>query len=370
MSDKQPLVLSIIDFLNQSIQDGTVKQDDQESLEVAIQCIGEAFGVDPSDEAQRDKLSVKPATLQSIFDVFIKTREKMGSTGPASTPTSTSTAAQPNAPSADDKAAAEKLKAQGNAKMSTKEYDAAIEFYGQAIAKDATNPVYYSNRAAAYSSKNDHINAVKDAEDALIVDPSFVRAYHRLGHAHYCLNDFKAAADAFKRGLEVDPSNANLKSGLQSAEARITPDDDELPSLESTAPTTSGRGSGAGAGLGGMADMLRGMGMGGNPGAGGAGGAGGMPDLSSILSNPAMMQMAQQMMQNGGLENLMSNPAVANMMNSMQSSGGMPSMDELLSDPTMRNLDGIIVLTQSVVLANLVQAVRSGKLGRVDVFML
>lgn len=35
MSTKQRLVLSIIDFLNQSIQDGTVKQDDQESLEVA-----------------------------------------------------------------------------------------------------------------------------------------------------------------------------------------------------------------------------------------------------------------------------------------------------------------------------------------------
>lgn len=35
MSDKQRLVLSIIDFLNQSIQDGTVKQDDTESLEVA-----------------------------------------------------------------------------------------------------------------------------------------------------------------------------------------------------------------------------------------------------------------------------------------------------------------------------------------------
>ena len=35
MSNKQRLVLSIIDFLNQSIQDGTVKQDDSESLEVA-----------------------------------------------------------------------------------------------------------------------------------------------------------------------------------------------------------------------------------------------------------------------------------------------------------------------------------------------
>ena len=35
MSNKQRLVLSVIDFLNQSIDDGTVKQDDKESLEVA-----------------------------------------------------------------------------------------------------------------------------------------------------------------------------------------------------------------------------------------------------------------------------------------------------------------------------------------------
>ena len=32
MSNKQRLVLSIIDFLSQSIDDGTVKQDDKESF--------------------------------------------------------------------------------------------------------------------------------------------------------------------------------------------------------------------------------------------------------------------------------------------------------------------------------------------------
>jgi small glutamine-rich tetratricopeptide repeat-containing protein alpha len=36
MSDKdKSLVLAIIDFLDKSIQDGTVKQDDREGLEVA-----------------------------------------------------------------------------------------------------------------------------------------------------------------------------------------------------------------------------------------------------------------------------------------------------------------------------------------------
>ena len=47
---------------------------------------------------------------------------------------------------------------------------------------------------------------------------------------------------------------------------------------------------------------------------GGAGaGAGGMPDLASMMQNPMMMQMAQQLMANGGLERLMSNPSLANM---------------------------------------------------------
>jgi small glutamine-rich tetratricopeptide repeat-containing protein alpha len=55
--------------------------------------------------------------------------------------------------------------------------------------------------------------------------------------------------------------------------------------------------------MGGMADMLRGMG----------GGGGGMPDMSAMLNNPQMMQAAQAMMANGGMERLMSNPTVANM---------------------------------------------------------
>ncbi|KAI0639065.1 hypothetical protein C8Q77DRAFT_1213745 [Trametes polyzona] len=343
MSNKQRLVLSIIDFLNQSIQDGTVKQDDKESLEVAIQCIGEAFGVDPTDQAQVDRLSVKPANLLSIFDVFLKTKDKLASPAGAAAPAS-ATPSKSSTPSASDKAAAEKHKATGNAHMSAKKYDDAIKAYTEAIALDATNPVYYSNRAAAYSSKGEHSSAVLDAEKAIEVDSSFVKAYHRLGHAHYSLGDFKEAAAAFRRGLEVDPNNASLKSGLQNAEARIVPDDDtydDMPPLDPAPARGAGAGGNADAGAGaggmaGMAEMLRNMGMGG----GGGGGAGGMPDLASLMNNPMMMQMAQQMMQNGGLERLMQNPSVANMMNRMQSGGGMPSMSELMSDPTLRDLAG------------------------------
>ena len=142
----------------------------------AVQCIGEAFGVDPSDQSQVDRLSVKPATLLSIFDVFLKTKDKLAAPSGSSSSTPT-----PAAPSAADKAAADKFKATGNAQMSAKKFDHAIKSYTQAIELDPTNAVYYSNRAAAYSSKGEHSSAVLDAEKAIEADPSFVKAYHRLG---------------------------------------------------------------------------------------------------------------------------------------------------------------------------------------------
>lgn len=141
-----------------------------------VQCIGEAFGVDPSDEEQSEKLSVKPASLQSIFDVFLKTRDKVH-TGQPAAPTSSHLPGS----SAEDKSEAEKFKQEGNTHMSKKQYDAAIESYNKAVARDPTNPVYYSNRAAAHSSKGDHLSAIGDAEQAIAVDPKFVKAYHRLG---------------------------------------------------------------------------------------------------------------------------------------------------------------------------------------------
>lgn len=125
-------------------------------------------------------------------------------------------------------------------------------------------------------------------------------------HAQYSLSDFKAAASAFERGLNLDPANSSLKSGLQNAQARIVPDDDateEINSPDASAtPTRSA--PGAGPDLGGMADMLRGM---------GGGGGGSMPDLASLMNNPQMMAMASQLASNGGLASLMQNPTVANM---------------------------------------------------------
>lgn len=138
----------------------------------SVQCIGEAFGVNLSDKEQSERLSIKPATLESVFDLFLKTRDRVASS---------SAPPKPIGPTEEDKANADKLKQEGNNLMSRKNYDEAIQSYTKAINLDSTNPVYYSNRAAAHSSKGDHLLAVGDATKAIEIDPAYVKAYHRLG---------------------------------------------------------------------------------------------------------------------------------------------------------------------------------------------
>lgn len=117
-------------------------------------------------------------------------------------------------------------------------------------------------------------------------------------HAQFSLEDYKAAATSFERGLKLDPNNAGLKSGLQNAKTRVSTSDGASTSEQSSPSPASG-----GPGLAGLADMFKNMG----------GGGGGMPDLGSLMNNPQFMTMAQQMMANGSLEQLMQNPSVSNM---------------------------------------------------------
>lgn len=55
-------------------------------------------------------------------------------------------AAAPKEASGDDKQAAEAAKSRGNQLMAKKDYQGAVDAYTEAIEKDGSNPVYWSNR--------------------------------------------------------------------------------------------------------------------------------------------------------------------------------------------------------------------------------
>ncbi|KAL1411418.1 Small glutamine-rich tetratricopeptide repeat-containing protein 2 [Vanrija albida] len=321
---KKQLAFNIIDFLRTSSEDGTVKEDDKESMEVAIQCIAESFGVDPDSTEDQAAYSIKPASLLNLLDVLAKTRSK--TTGAAAAPAPAAAAAS-SAPSGDDKQKAEALKAEGNALMSKKQHQAAIDKYTEAIKLDP-NPVFYSNRAAAWGALGKHEQAAEDAERAIDLDPSFSKGYSRLAHAQFSLGNYQKAVDAYEDGLKIDPSNANMKASLATAKTRLAEQAPSSSDLRDAAPS-------AGAGAGGMPDLSSLASM---LGGAGGGGGGGMPDIAAMMRNPQMMAMAQQMMSNGGLERLMANPQLRQMAENMQGGGGMPDFNALASDPAMRDL--------------------------------
>ncbi|CAG8443331.1 12337_t:CDS:10 [Acaulospora morrowiae] len=321
---KKRLAFSILQFLQQSIKDGTIiEEDKKEGIDVAgtnfvvccrrdrvfedltkecissVQCISEAFDVNLEDPEQKELYSTR-APLLSIFEVAVKAQERV------SKPQQSSARSVPQSVvetkielSEEQKQKAEELKGAGNRKVAEKDYKAAIQLYDEAISINGNNAVYYANRAAAYSQLGQHDKAIEDATKSSQIDPSYSKSYSRLGHAYFSIGKYNEAVEAYEKGLSLDPNNSTMKSALDAAKQRIN---------ETSVDNLSDRGT-----------------RGGAPG-------------TSLMNNPALMSMANQMMQSGALSDIMNNPNIAEMAQNMMRGGNPPNVDELMNNPELVNL--------------------------------
>ncbi|KAI0838842.1 hsc70 cochaperone [Hypoxylon sp. FL0890] len=332
---KQRLALAICDFLSTSLTDGTLSAEDKDSIDVAINCIGESFKVDPSD-ASAVKAATGTQNLLQIYGVYEKLKATTSASSSSSTSkpsTTTPEAAQDKIPTEDEKTQAEDLKAKGNRAMASKDYPTAIDLYTQALALYPSNAIYLSNRAAAYSAARDHASARADAEAAVRIDPNYTKAWSRLGLARFALGDAKGSMEAYKQGIEHEGNGGSeaMKKGFETAKRRV--EELEAEAATATPDTPSPRGGSSGPDLSSLAGLFGG---GGNR-EGGSGG--GMPDLGSIMSNPMFASMAQNLMSNPGMmENLMNNPRLREMADRFSSGGGMPDLSTLMSDPNIADM--------------------------------
>ncbi|RDW76355.1 putative Hsc70 cochaperone (SGT) [Aspergillus mulundensis] len=324
---KKRLALAIIDFLNTSVKDGTLTADDAESIEIAQSCIADTFKVDPSNGAAM-KEALGGQSLASIYSVYEKLRNKSPAAGSSSTESQAEKKPQAGTPTPES----DKLKSEGNAAMARKEYSIAIDLYTKALAIAPANPIYLSNRAAAYSASGQPQKAAEDAELATTVDPKYSKAWSRLGLARFDLADYHGAKEAYENGIEAEGNGGSeaMKRGLETSNKKIQEASrgPEPPADSVDDAPGASRGSGGMPDLSSLASML-----------GGGGGGGGMPDLGSLMNNPMFSSMAQNIMSNPDmLGNLMNNPQLRQMAENFGQGGGMPDMSSLMSDPNIAEM--------------------------------
>jgi small glutamine-rich tetratricopeptide repeat-containing protein alpha len=376
---KKRLALAILDFLQTSQTDGSVAPDDAEQLEVAANCIAEAFKVDLADGSAK-KDAIGDQNLLAIYNVYEKLKGKTTATTEGSSSATEARPATPQTPAAGapgpggpNKSEAERLKGLGNEAMKKKDYEAAVKHYTAALDVVPLNPIYLSNRAAAYSGQGKHELAKEDAEMAVAADPNYSKAWSRLGLAKYVLGDAKGAMEAYKSGMDAEGGGSEvMRKGYETAKKKVEEEGGDVGAPDADTPRGAGGvgggggmpdlsalagmlGGGGGGGGGGMPDLSALAGMLG--GGGGGGGGGGMPDLAGLMQNPMMRQMAQNLMSNPDMmSNLMSNPRVAEMAQQFGGGrgaggagaggagagagggGGMPNMSDLMNDPNLAEM--------------------------------
>lgn len=310
----------IVDYLADVIDKKSVSEDSIDSLNVAIECISEAF------EVEKGSSSAKFGN-KSLVELL--------SSGTGAPSSSQGENVKVNIPAEDAelKNKAESLKLEGNKAMASKDYELAIKKYTEAISSLPTNAVYYANRAAAHSSLKNYDEAITDAESAIKVDASYSKGYSRLGYAKFAQGKSEEALEAYKKVLDIEGDSATdvMKRDYETAKRKV---EQSLELNQSEGSETSDRGADQSANTnpGGGFDLSSLLG-------GGLGGG-----LGGLMNNPQVMQAAQQMMQNpqamGQMESMMQNPGVRQMAEKFTGGNGTPNMSEIMNNPALREMAG------------------------------
>ncbi|KAF9490736.1 TPR-like protein [Pleurotus eryngii] len=119
-------------------------------------------------------------------------------------------------------AGAEKLKAQGNALFAQRKWAGAHAKCSEATEQDDTNPVYWADRAACNLETKDYLEACTDAGTAIDLDPTYAKAWGRLGAAQRAVANYEGSISAYKKALEALPSGDNMTPADKKLEEQFT----------------------------------------------------------------------------------------------------------------------------------------------------
>ncbi|XP_026163427.1 mitochondrial import receptor subunit TOM34 isoform X2 [Mastacembelus armatus] len=112
------------------------------------------------------------------------------------------------------------LKEEGNALVKKGEHKKAIEKYSQSLKHNPTEVTTYTNRALCYLSVKQYRDAVRDCDEAVMIDSSNIKALYRRAQAHKELKNVKACVDDLNSLLRVEPKNTAALKLLQEVQKK------------------------------------------------------------------------------------------------------------------------------------------------------
>lgn len=86
---------------------------------------------------------------------------------------------------------------------------------------DPSNHVLYSNRSAAHAKAQNYEAALEDANQTIALNPTWTKGYSRKGSALAYLGRHDEAIETYNKGLELDPNNEQLATGLADVQQTI-----------------------------------------------------------------------------------------------------------------------------------------------------
>jgi tetratricopeptide (TPR) repeat protein len=121
----------------------------------------------------------------------------------------------------------EELKNRAKGSVSTKNYPEAIQLYSKAIEVKPNDAILLSNRSMCYLSMGKATEALLDAEQSIVADAGYAKAYFRKGSALVTLKNFPLAKETFEEGLKLAPGDKSFITQLH-----------KLSSVSMNAPST------------------------------------------------------------------------------------------------------------------------------------
>jgi len=177
-----------------------------------------------------------------------------------------------------DPVLSEQAREEGNAYFKAGDFVGAVKSYTESIKRDPKDPRGYNNRALCYTKLAALPEALKDTDQAISVDPAFIKAYIRKSSVLLSMREHTRAMEAIQEAVDKDVDGKHSSEIQQqlykcnSAMSAARANETEGEALERA-----------------MRD----------------------PEVAQIMNDPVMQQILQQAQSNpGALQDHMKNPTV------------------------------------------------------------